>query len=357
MSGIDLARAFYFDAVRPILDRRFAHVVHSAGLLGYSSEVLGFDDARSRDHNWGPRVRLLLDESHLAREAEIKTVLSDELPVSFAGLPTNFGTGDAAWHLVEVEVGPVNHHVEIFEPGAFFRYHLGFDPREPITAHSWLSVPTQRLLEMTAGAVFHDGVDVLHRARSSLAWYPQDVWAYVLACQWQRISQEEAFVGRTREAGDELGSRVVAARLVRDVIRLWFLLERRYPPYSKWLGTAFTRLSPPAELVSALTSSVSSSDADVRESSLARAYEIAGSRTNSLGLTEAVDPARRTYHGRPYPVVHAERFAAALRTAIADATLRERPLTGNIDQVVDNTDVLSDADAFRQVLPWSVASP
>jgi hypothetical protein len=24
-------------------------------------------------------------------------------------------------------------------------------------------------------------------------------------------------------------------------MRLWLLMYRRYPPYSKWLGTAFTR--------------------------------------------------------------------------------------------------------------------
>ena len=62
------------------------------------------------------------------------------------------------------------------------------------------------------------------------------MWRYVLACQWKRISQEEAFVGRCGEVGDELGSAVVAARLIRDVMRLVLLIERRYPPYSKWLG-------------------------------------------------------------------------------------------------------------------------
>jgi hypothetical protein len=47
--------------------------------------------------------------------------------------------------------------------------------------------------------------------------------------------------GRCAEVGDELGSRVVAARLVREVMHLAFLLEQQYLPYSKWLGTAFAR--------------------------------------------------------------------------------------------------------------------
>jgi hypothetical protein len=34
---------------------------HAAALLDSGSEVLGFDDAMSTDHHWGPRVLLLLE--------------------------------------------------------------------------------------------------------------------------------------------------------------------------------------------------------------------------------------------------------------------------------------------------------
>lgn len=111
----------------------------------------------------------------------------------------------------------------------------------------WLATPTQTLLEVVAGAVFHDDFG-LADVRSALAWYPDDVWRYVLACQWSRIAEEEAFVGRTAEVGDALGSSVVAARLVRDLMRLCLLMHRRYPPYSKWLGSAFASLPCASEL-------------------------------------------------------------------------------------------------------------
>ena len=32
-----------------------------------------------------------------------------------------------------------------------------------------------------------------------------ELWLYRLACQWKRISQEEAFMGRCADVGDELG--------------------------------------------------------------------------------------------------------------------------------------------------------
>ena len=89
--------------------------------------------------------------------------------------------------------------------------------------------------------MFHDGLGELEPVRASLAWYPRDIWCYLLACQWQRISQEEPFPGRCAEAGDDLGLLVITARLARDLMRLCLLMDRRYPPYSKWLGTAFAR--------------------------------------------------------------------------------------------------------------------
>ncbi|WP_202870597.1 DUF4037 domain-containing protein [Kribbella sp. VKM Ac-2571] len=96
------------------------------------------------------------------------------------------------------------------------------------------------------------GFDASQRVRDALAWYPDQIWRWTLACQWSRIAQEEAFVQRTHEVGDELGSRVVAARLVRDLMRLAMLQARTYAPYSKWLGTAFARLGHPDGLDVAL---------------------------------------------------------------------------------------------------------
>jgi hypothetical protein len=107
--------------------------------------------------------------------------------------------------------GRPRHHVRVAALDAWLRGQLGFDPRAGIATLDWLATPTQRLAELAGGAVFHDGLGELAPARASLAWYPRDFWCYVLACQWQRLSQEEAFPGRCAEAGDELGSVVVTA--------------------------------------------------------------------------------------------------------------------------------------------------
>ena len=45
--GLELARRFYWEAVRPILDADFPGLRHSAALIGAGSEVLGFDTPMS----------------------------------------------------------------------------------------------------------------------------------------------------------------------------------------------------------------------------------------------------------------------------------------------------------------------
>lgn len=349
--GLELSRHFYVEAVRPLLDEAAPGIPHSAARLGSGSEVLGFDTARSADHEWGPRLQIFLRPRDVARDgARMTTLLAERLPKTFRGYPTHFApTGDADIRVMRTTDGPVHHRVEVTDPEAWFTAHLGFDPCEDITAADWLATPTQLLAEVTAGAVFHDGLGRLEPARAELGWYPHDLWLYLLACQWQRISQEEAFVGRCGEVGDELGSAVVAARLVRDLMRLCLLMERRYPPYSKWLGSAFARTLQAPALTPALTEALAARDWRTREHHVARAYETVAAAHNQLGLTDPVDPARRPYHGRPFQVLHAERFSAALSARISDPDISSLPLLGTVDQFVDSTDVLSRPELTRAV--------
>jgi hypothetical protein len=110
------------------------------------------------------------------------------------------------------------------------------------------------------------------------------VWLHLLACQWQRIGQEEAFPG-------------------------------------SW----------PA-----------------REQRLRAAYETVAALHNELGLTPPLDPRTRPFYDRPYQVIGAERFTAALREAITDPVVRRLPLTtGSIDQFIDSTDAIGDLGFLR----------
>lgn len=123
---------------------------------------------------------------------------------------------------------------------------------------------------MTTGAVHFDGTGELSAFRQRLAWYPHDVWLYLLAAGWQRLGQEEHLMPRAGFVGDELGAAIIGARLVRDVMGLCFLMERRYAPYAKWFGSAFGQLPCAAHLTPILWRAQQAPTWQAREEALGR---------------------------------------------------------------------------------------
>lgn len=330
--GVELARAYYEEVVAPLVDG----VPHAAARIGWGSDVLGFDTARSTDHGWGPRVQLFVDAD---RVDDVEHAVDRGLPETFRGWPTRFGWDDT----------PVRHHVEVAALGAWLEERLGVDPRGGLDALDWLALPQQILLEATAGPVFHDPAGELAEVRRALAWYPDDVWLWVLACQWRRVDQEEPFVGRAAEVGDDLGSAVLAARLARDAMRLCLLLERTYAPYGKWLGTAFARLEGAKEVGPPLARAIAAATFAEREDALVEAMLAVARRHNAAGLTRPVPADVDRFYDRPFRVLRSGRFVDVCLEAVRDERLRALPLVGSIDQWVDSTDALSDPAVARRV--------
>jgi hypothetical protein len=245
IKGLRLSDHFYEEIVKPVLVSEFAGLVHSAALIGYGSEVLGYDTPLSTDHEWGPRLLLFLTEDGYKSQGErIIEVLSRKLPYEFMGYSTHFGAPDQEGVRLpgRKTSGPVDHKVEVHTLARYFESRIGLNLYSELEPTDWLIIPEQKLLEVTAGRVYHDGLGELEELRARLAYYPKDVWLYLLSAQWRRIGELEAFVGRAGEAGDDLGSRLIATCLVRDLMKLCFLLEKTYAPYSKGFGTAFAKL-------------------------------------------------------------------------------------------------------------------
>src|SRR4051812_7842593 len=333
VSARELCGAFYGEVVRPLLDRH----AHAAALLGWGSDVLGYDTPRSTDHGWGPRL-LVFVEGPAAVE-EVQSAVDGALPERFRGWPVRYGWDNVtARHWVTVTTLPM-----------WLREFLGVDATAGMSDLDWLVTPQQRLLGVVAGPVYADHGGALQRLRRTLAWYPDQTWRWLLACQWHRLAQEEAFVARAAEVGDASGSAVTAARLARDVMRLALLLDRRYAPYQKWLGTAFARGPHDDRLPEHLRAALHARDRREREAALAQAYEDLAHRHNRARLTPILDPSVRDYHDRPARVLMADRFTSALLGTVSDATLHALAPIGGVDQVIDGTDVLESPRHYRRL--------
>jgi Domain of unknown function (DUF4037) len=331
LRGAELARSFFSGVVEPLLDRALPGLAYAAARLGSGSDVLGLDDEMSRDHDWGCRLTLLVDEDDRDQVPRISRLLDEELPERHEGHPVRF---QLTW------APSVSHQVEVATVGGFAASRLGVDPTGGLSVLDWLSVTGQSVLEVTAGPVFTDRTRALAAVRTLLAWYPPDVERYVLAAGWQRLCQLMPMVGRTAEAGDELGSRLLSAKLADDLIGLAFALSRRWAPYAKWRGTVFRSLSIAAELGPLLDDAVAAPGWRERENALADACE-------ALLLTqrESFEPAPESavipFFDRPYRTVD-QAVPRGLLAGLTDPDVaRLPPIVGSIEQWADSTDVLS----------------
>ena len=351
MQGIELSRRFYADVVRPWLSSVAPDLQHSAALIGYGSELLGFDDETSRDHNWGPRVHIFLGREAFDEHARrLVSEFSVAAPTQFLGEPIGWRSRPHPAADGSEAAGAIEHGLEIHTIEGTLERQLAVRSVDNLGPLQWLGFAEQRLLAVTGGAVFHDDDGRLAAARATLAYLPNDVWLYKITCQWRRIAEEQAFVGRAGQVGDDLGSRVIAGRLVRDVMRMGFLLSRRYAPYPKWFGSAFARLPLAASLSPLLQRALLADGWQERGEALASAYLALARHQLAEGIGGRFEPVIGPYHERPFATINADDLVEATRQAISDPLIRELPVVGSLDQVTDLTPVLEDPAGSQRMM-------
>ncbi len=342
---------FFEEEVRPLLKANFPKLKYSAALIGWGSEALGYDTAQSTDHHWGPRLLLFLTETDYKKyKTIVARHLSNKLPLTFRGYSTNFSRAEknGVRHMIYKKSGNIDHMVDIFTIKSFLENRLGIDATKKLKTVDWLLMPQQRLLAVTSGAVFQDSIG-LGKLRGRLKYYPYNVWLYLLSSQWAKISEEEAFVGRTGDIEDELGSQIVAARMVRELMRLCFLMEKKYIPYTKWFGTAFKELRSGQKLSPIFRKVILSKNWKERERHLSGAYSVIAIMHNDLNITKPLPTKTTKYHGRPYLVIHSDNFASVIRAKITDKKLRNLKPIGSVDQFTDSTPVSESMELTKKL--------
>lgn len=341
IKGLDLNHKFYRQVIQPLLEERFPAVRYSAALLGYGSDVLGYDTPTSIDHNWGPRCVLFLHEEDFHLAEDLRVFFSHNLPLSFLGFPTNFSNprDDHTQTMLATGAYPINHLIEILPFEAYFKNQLRVNNIQSISKQEWLNLNDQVLLELTRGAVFHDGLNWLEAMRNALKFYPEDIRRLRLASLWQSVSNEEAFIGRCIQLNDEIGLKLIAARMVNTLMKIAFYYEQRYIPYSKWFGTAFKDLVNGGELQPLIQAILDERNpADIEAQLCALGMKLVEIHNRDADLPH-LDNKVENFFGRPSKVIFAERIVAALIDSIQDAEIQKCPLnTTAIDVKLDSVD-------------------
>lgn len=233
IKGKELCRSFFEQVAKPILDRGFPGLEYSAGLLGYGSDVLGYDDVVSTDHMWGPRFYLFLREEDKALQPHILEAFSQEFPYTYRGYSVHFSRPDpndkGIRHAEAITQGQVDPLIFFHTFEEYLDFYLGTHHPETLTDVEWLSLPEHHLLALAKGEFY---VDMLHcqERLEPLRFYPENVWLYLVASCWSLVAEEQAFVKRCASVGDSLGSALVCGRIAERLMRLCFLYCRQYAP-------------------------------------------------------------------------------------------------------------------------------
>ena len=352
IKGMELCEGFFNDCAKKILEENFSGIKYSAGLIGYGSDVLGYDDAVSTDHMWGPRFYLFLEKEDISQKNLIMQILSENLPYAYKGYSVNFTEPDpndcGVQHPKFISEGKVNPLIFIQTFDDYLVEQLGTSDLGSIKPLEWLSFSEHRLLSLVSGKFFVDGLNCAEII-AKIKYYPRDVKLYLIASNWDIIASEQAFVKRCGECGDEIGSRIICSRIAERLMRLCFLYKNTYAPYSKWFGTAFSKLDVDEKLMHTIQSALSANSMEEREEKIVEAQAMVADMHNVSGLTNFVHYQIESYFGRKIKVIFADKFAEATSNELKNTLFENIPLIGTLSQMGGLSSFADDKAFYAQI--------
>lgn len=226
MKGLETAKQYYEIYGRQMIRGQFPERADqtAAGLVGYGSECLGFDDEISTDHDYGPSFCIWLPR-------ELYQQCGKEMQAAYDALPKEFMGCSAR---VEEEQGKGRVGVLCLED--FYLEILGTD-RVPETEAEWFSLSEASLSTATNGAVFEDPCGKFTRIREGLlSYYPQEVWRKKLAESLARAAQAGQYnYARAMKRGERIAAEIALTEFVKETMQIVYLLNKKYAPFYKWM--------------------------------------------------------------------------------------------------------------------------
>ena len=345
IKGLELCEEFFLDIAKPVLDKQFSGLKYSAGLIGYGSDVLGYDDEVSTDHMWGPRFYLFLLKKDILKKQEILDVFSKSFPFEYKGYSVNFSkpnpNDNGVRKLEQISDGWISPLIFIHTLSEYLSGYLGTADLENLTELDWLSFSEHRLLALTSGKIFFDGLNI-QKFLDKLWFYPEEVKLYLIASNWSLIAEEQAYVRRCFDVGDILGSIMICGRIADRLMRLLFLYCDKYAPYSKWFGTAFLQLPIGESIRRAITISLETTDITERENHIVTAQKLMVDLHNKSNITEFIDVQIQSYYERNIKVIFAEKISNAVMKKLAGTVFERFPLIGTLSGVPNFTNIFDD---------------
>lgn len=239
MKGLELAEKYYEAYGRQMLDDQFADMKGqtAAGLVGYGSECLGFDDDISKDHDYGPSFCIWLPRKIYKEYGARMQAAYDALPREFMGFAGR----------MEEEQGKGRVGVLCLED--FYEEMIGRSS-VPQTDMEWLAIPEEMLATAVNGKVFEDHLRQFSSIRDGLMqYYPHGVWIKKIADSMAKAAQAGQYnYARAMKRGERIAAEMALTEFVKESMHLVYLLNRTYAPFYKWMHRGMQNLSTCSEI-------------------------------------------------------------------------------------------------------------
>ena len=223
MKGLELSQLYYDEIIRPFLETRAQELTGriAVGLVGEGSECFGYDDELSRDHDWGARVCLWLNQTDYQNFGNALAQQLKELPTIFRGYPVCWSPGRSG----------------VLEISTFFKKYLR-KGTAPETVGEWLSIPEHYLATASNGGVFADPAGEFLAIWNDLRQgYPEDIRLKKLAARCMVIGQAGQYnYPRLVRRDDLVAAQLALNEFIHAVISAAYLLNNRYTPFYKWMN-------------------------------------------------------------------------------------------------------------------------
>ena len=240
MNGLELAKGYYEEFGKPMMESEFADILPflAAGFVGSGSEHYGFDDEVSRDHDFEPGFCIFLPGEDVVDRRR-----AFQLERAYAKLPQEY-TGIKRQRISPVG-GNRNGVIRIDE---FYMKSIGSANGE-LSTEQWLRLPDYALAEAVNGEVFMDNYGEFSRIRESLICMPDDIKLKRLAGNLLIMAQSGQYnFVRCMKHGEPEAAQLACVEFVNAAMKTTFLLQDRYMPYYKWSFRALRGLLGTEEL-------------------------------------------------------------------------------------------------------------
>jgi len=223
LNGLKLAREYYETYGRKMIEGKFPDYADriAVGLAGCGSDCLGYDDAASRDHDWGPDFCMWVTDKTYKE-------IGEALQQAYENLPREFMGCRRAPH-----VNGRNRR-GVVRISDFYRELTGAESYEQI---DWRQVSDSSLAAAVSGEVFRDEEGIFTEFRRKLQQgYPEEIRYLKLAESAAKYAQAAQYnYTRMRRRGDGLTAGMMAWDGIKEAMKLQHYIEGKYPPHDKWL--------------------------------------------------------------------------------------------------------------------------